>query len=508
MSTAFGKLVSWPRSNELYPSIVPNVTATNHPDMNELHLPLNQTMLAEVLQAVGYSTYYLGKPPNECVLTGDNCINLHVGKWHLGGKPEYSPIARGYNESLAFLGGASLYASLQDTSIVNATYDDSFDETLWNILPFALSHNNAPPFHPPEYMTDYLSHEAARVIHMKAQIRDPNPFFVTVAYNAVHNPMQCKQVDYDHPSVRNIPGHNDRVHAAMVKSLDDGVGAIIEALTLSQQLGNTLLIFTSDNGGASGFTENVNKPYRGWKATFFEGSKIDLFFLVFEWCVNRRTACASVHADIYHTVIGAVTHLHNREMDTKALLGTLHNYSVSDTIGVNLLPFVNRVESSNINNGSAQVYVESVADVSIVVNVPNSRPFFWRAGHYSCLLQNNFKLQISTRPDKIWYFDLDADPTEQLNIAHSLLNITTRADWDHVNASIDPRKDRSNNSESGNIASTRKQFVDMMQLIEQISSTYITPSLWQSVLLWVQAIDKVDHGHSLNITDEYVYWPL
>ena len=225
------------------------------------------------------------------------------------------------------------------------------------------------------------------------------------------------------------------------------------------------------------------------------------------------------HIDIYHTILGAVTYV--RSPDDAAVL---YNNTVTDTIGMNLLPFLqkqsvhrNITTLVTMNNDSTQqidVTVESALQES-VININSSallssemssRPFYWRAGHYNCLIYNNYKLQISKMPDKIWYFDLNLDPTELSNIAVEVLNITTYADWIRFNATV-ADIDINEHTASTSIHIIQS-FIQMMTLLTSIELTYIQPVLWESVLLWVQAIDKVDHGHSLVVSDEYVYWPL
>ena len=95
------------------------------------------------------------------------------------------------------------------------------------------------------------------------------PFYINLCYNAPHNPLQALKADYDR--LGHISNHNERVYAAMIRSLDRGIGEVVKTLEEVGALNNTLILFTSDNGGAHYVgLSHTNHPFRGWKATFFE----------------------------------------------------------------------------------------------------------------------------------------------------------------------------------------------------------------------------------------------
>ena len=99
-----------------------------------------------------------------------------------------------------------------------------------------------------------------------------------LAYSAPHSPFQAEKSDYD--ALAAIKDNKLRVYGAMVRALDRGVGEVMAALKAEGIDKNTLVIFTNDNGGAwyAGLPD-INKPYRGWKGTFFEGGIRVPFFL-------------------------------------------------------------------------------------------------------------------------------------------------------------------------------------------------------------------------------------
>jgi arylsulfatase A-like enzyme len=225
-------------------------------------------------------------------------------------------------------------------------------------------------------MTDYLTDEAVKVVAANRN----RPFFMYLAYNAPHTPLQATREDYDALSF--IPDHTMRVYAAMIRSLDRNIGRVLQSLKDQGLDENTLVIFTSDNGGAHYVgIEGLNSPYRGWKATFFEGGIHVPFFMRWPGTIAQgATATAPVsHFDIFATAAAAA--------GQKAPADRIID-------GVNLLPFI---------KGEAP-----------------GRPhdlLFWRTDTYLTVRAGDWKLQVSEAPKKDWLFNLAADPTERVNLA-------------------------------------------------------------------------------------------
>jgi arylsulfatase A-like enzyme len=357
----FAKLLGHTATNGAHPPIYHPELEKDVPAMADMTVPVNETTLPEMLKTQGYRT-------------------LMLGKWHLGETKTTRPEARGFDEFLGFLGGAALFGDSSDPNIVESRQDfDPIDKFLWANLPFAVVNNNKPGrFTPSKYMTDYLSDEAAKAIDANKN----RPFFMYVAYNAPHTPLQALKSDYD--ALSGIENHRLRVYAAMIKSLDRGVGTVLKAVKDAGIEDNTLVIFTSDNGGAHYIgLPDVNKPYRGWKATFFEGG-IRVPMLV-KWPAKIKAgatfAGAAGHVDIFATAAAAAGAAMpaDKKMD-----------------GVNLVPFI---------NGEA-------------TGAPHET-MFWRSGHYKVLLAGDWKLQVAARPDKSWLYNLKDDPTEKTNLAET-----------------------------------------------------------------------------------------
>ena len=267
---------------------------------------------------------------------------------------ESVPMARGFDESLGFLIGASKYLQSSHKDIINAIIENSpIDDFLrWN-LPFVASHNNQAKFQPSkhsriqytiveviqlwinflgEYMTDFLSKEASKLIHTIHNTTNAKPFFITVAYNAPHNPLQALRSDYNDPALANISSHTQRVYFAMIKALDRGVGTILQALKDTNNWENTVVIFTSDNGGASYIDiPDVNFPYRGWKGTFFEGGlRVPLYL---QWPAiippGIKVTESVSHVDVFPTILAAVSMFADEELSKEHFYSMDKSYSES-----------------------------------------------------------------------------------------------------------------------------------------------------------------------------------
>ncbi|AMX04177.1 sulfatase [Microbulbifer thermotolerans] len=186
-----------------------------------------------------------------------------VGKWHLGEAPEYHPNRRGFDEFYGFLGGGHKYFPEE----FKKAYADQLAQGVTNIDHYLLPlEYNGKAVDESEYITDALSREAVRFVEKAAG--KENPFFLYLAYNAPHVPLEAKREDMEKFS--HIKDKKRKTYAGMVYALDRGVGRLVDALSKTDQLDNTLIIFLSDNGGK--LTQGAsNFPLREGKGSVYEG---------------------------------------------------------------------------------------------------------------------------------------------------------------------------------------------------------------------------------------------
>ena len=222
----------------------------------------------------------------------------------------------------ACLMASGLYLPEDHPDVVNAKLDfDPIDQFLWSALTFSNSYNSgdADRFEPGGYLTDYWTDESVKVIKSNRN----RPFFLYLAHWGIHTPLQATRADYE--AVGDIKPHRLRVYAAMTRALDRSVGRVMAALEEEGLAENTIVIFTSDNGGA-GYVglADVNAPYRGWKITHFEGGiRVPMFV---KWpariAAGQAIDTPVAHIDVMPTLLAAVEQPlpKDREIDGENLL--------------------------------------------------------------------------------------------------------------------------------------------------------------------------------------------
>ncbi len=201
-------------------------------DPNYVGLPLTETTIADKLRSLGY-------------------VNGLIGKWHLGEKPHFHPLKRGFDEFWGFLGGAHDYFT--------AKPDGEGMEG-----PIDCTYKTPGPLN---YITDNIGNECVSFIRRHKS----DPFFLMASFNAPHSPMQATEEDLS--LFTNIKDKLRRTYCAMVYRLDQNVGKIIKTVNEEGLESNTLVVFISDNGGPANSISNgsVNAPLRGQKTTVLEG---------------------------------------------------------------------------------------------------------------------------------------------------------------------------------------------------------------------------------------------
>lgn len=402
------------KKNEVVDGIYHNDRSENIIDIEQMGIPQSERTIAEMLKPEGYH-------------------NIHIGKWHLGHAKDFLPRRHGFDESLRMDQG-SLFLPEDDDDVVNAKIDfDPIDKLLWGNLPYAVNFNEGTRIKPEGHLTDYLTNEAVKAIEKNKN----RPFFLYLAYWAVHSPLQAKKEDYEKLSF--IENHEERVLASMVMTVDRGVGKIRDVLKKNNIDDNTIIIFTSDNG-APGYIglPDLNKPYRGWKLTHFEGGVHIPYIVSYPNKIPKGKIYDGrvSNLDIFSTVasVAGVDLNRNDLRDIKF-------------DGVNILPYL-----SGGNEGEPE------------------RILFNKSGDYSFLIKEGWKLQVDLVQNKKWLYNLNEDPTEQLNLSES--NFT--------------------------------KLNELEEILNNKLSEQVKP-IWPSLLDWPIFIDKT-LDEKVNKTDEYIFW--
>ena len=205
------------------------------PATPDLALPPNQPTIATMLKGAGYDTAL-------------------IGKWHLGLKPQYGPNRHGYDEFFGILAGATDYFThARPVDGGRITHD---------------LYENEEPVERDGYLTDLLTERAVSYIERAHE----RPFYLSLHYNAPHAPWEGPHDGgFDHLDHGNGPmtnGGSLGIFAEMMRSMDAGIGRVLAALRRARVERDTLVIFTSDNGGER---YSFNWPFSFQKLYLFEG---------------------------------------------------------------------------------------------------------------------------------------------------------------------------------------------------------------------------------------------
>ncbi len=198
-------------------------------------LPPKHPTLPGLLRAAGYRTAL-------------------VGKWHLGFPPAFGPLKSGYDEFFGFMGGGMTYFTHKSGPFVG-------------VPAIPALYDGEARIEREGYATDLFADRAAEIVGRA----DPKPFFLSLHFNAPHWPWEGPQDQAQAASVREMAhyeGGSPRVFRAMVESMDTAVGRVLKALDAAGRAGDTIIVFTSDNGGER---YSYHWPFRGEKGSLWEG---------------------------------------------------------------------------------------------------------------------------------------------------------------------------------------------------------------------------------------------
>ena len=362
-----------------------------------------QTRFGHELNATGRQNLdpRVGLPAGEKTM-GDHLRRLGYatgafGKWHLGGTAQFHPQRRGFDEFFGFLHEGHFFVPPPYKGVTTRLRSN---EPPYDDENFLLRGEKV--VEEKEYLTQAFTREALSFIDRNRS----RPFFLYLPYNAVHSPMQALTAD-----MRRFNGIGDehrQVFAAMLASLDDGVGAVLGKLREHGLEQDTLVFFISDNGGPTAELTSGNGPLRGGKGQLFEGG-IRVPFLA-QWrgrIPGGQVVSEPVSSlDILPTAVAAAG-------------GAPFAPGASD--GVNLLPLLSKQASSL-----------------------GRKNLFWRHGASSALRQGRWKL-VKQRDrgdanDAYRLFDLASDLGEKNDLAAREPAVAREllAEWERINREMAP----------------------------------------------------------------------
>lgn len=315
-------------------------------------LPLTETTLADVLGQAGYATGM-------------------VGKWHLGCSPALQPLQRGFKEFFGFLGAGHRYLP-EELTLDDLRKAKTEDESwrLWLM-------RNHEPVKTTNYLTDEFSAEA---VHFVARHKD-QPFFLLVAYNAPHAPLEATEMYSNR--FPNIKGPHRRTYAAMVSAVDDGVGRVLAELRKDGLEERTLVVYLSGSGGALDANSSDNYPLRGSKDDPWEGGWRVPFAMQWPGHLPKGLAYDQpvLSLDIFATI---------------AALANAPSNPGTPLDGVNLLPYLDGRQAGAPHD-------------AIYLRMPGRGAFAVRSGDY--------KLVVPARDHAAELFNVASDIAETKDLA-------------------------------------------------------------------------------------------
>lgn len=306
----------------------------------DMGLDLNQKTIADRLKEVGYAT-------------------LAVGKWHLGNEDKFFPLKRGFDEFFGFRDGHRDFFPYPKKPNRN--------HALWD-------NEKIVPESEITYLTDMFTDRAIQFVQKNAKTE--KPFFIYLAYNAVHTPLQAKDEDLDEFVGAESEGR--QTYDAMLSNMDKNIGRLLKSLKDNEVDENTLIIFVNDNGGATNnFSDNGE--LRGMKGSLWEGGIRVGYAMRWKGKITPKST--------YHNAVSSFD-----VMATCLAAAQNHNPSAFALDGVNLLPYVQG------KKGNPHKYL------------------FWKRGAAAAVQSKNWKLiRVDTNP--VLLFNLQEDVSEKNNLA-------------------------------------------------------------------------------------------
>ena len=333
----------------------------------------------------------LGLPPAHptlpSLLRGAGYRTALIGKWHLGYPPTFGPLKSGYEEFFGPMSGGVDYFSHASNNGTHDLYAGEEEK------------------HEEGYLTDLLSQRAVDYVRRMAPgAAQGTPFFLSLHYTAPHWPWETRE---DHAlsqevkdNLFHLHGGNIHTYRRMIHHMDEGIGWVVDALRETGQLDNTLIVFTSDNGGER-FSDNW--PLVGGKMDLTEGG------IRVPWIAHWPAAIAP----------GGVTQQHCLTMDWSATMVELAGATPD-----------------------AQYPLDGVSLAGVLRQPSNTfeRPLHWRMNHRGQRAMRLGDYKYLRVDGNDYLFNIPADERERANLGkHQPERLAAmRAAWEAWNASMPP----------------------------------------------------------------------
>lgn len=307
-----------------------------------------------------------------------------IGKWHLGYPPHFGPLKSGYDEFFGPMSGGLDYFTHQTTGGVPDLWEgDELTKTSG-------------------YLTDVLSERA--VDYVRKQCEGSDPFFLSLHYTAPHWPWESRDEEHVSAEVRenlfHLHGGNITTYHKMIRHMDEGIGRIVDALRERGQLENTMILFTSDNGGER-FSDNW--PLVGGKMDLTEGG------IRVPWVIHWPDVVAPGHTSKQHCMT----------MDWSA--------TVLDAAGVACDP---------------EYPLDGISMLSVLRSPTTTfeRPMYWRMKHRSQRAYRNGEWKYLKIDENEYLFNVEDDARERANRAKLELQRLEemRQSWERWDATFMP----------------------------------------------------------------------
>lgn len=237
------------------------------PAADENVIKNDATTIAELLQSTGYTTSHIGK--FHCTQSANDIVNNHGFDFNIGGTNSGGPAGDMAYFAQQNVNGNWTFASSHGPAldVYAQPYSQQYIDD--NLIPYANGNDPTTLLNTPKHLNDAMAD--ATVDFLADRIADNEPFFVNVAFNAVHTVVNSRpdlETKYNGVAASTSPQHDDPAYAGLLEGMDQAIGRIIDYVDQNGLSGNTIIVFVSDNGGA-GATDNF--PLLGGKGSFHDG---------------------------------------------------------------------------------------------------------------------------------------------------------------------------------------------------------------------------------------------